>query len=197
MSAGWIDRAREAVAGRYGDILPHVEAVVAHCEDLTARYPDADREVVLVAAWFHDLGRVDGPVEDHAERSARLAREFLSARGYDPGRANLVAWTVFHHTAPVYSPERDRVPLEARILYDADKIDRADGLYLAQLLINLGGRPDGEAWPVQLRWVREQYVGLYESLYTERAREVAGPGYEVALEFLDRVMRRLGEGRTR
>jgi predicted metal-dependent HD superfamily phosphohydrolase len=41
--------------------------------------PASDLETVMIAAWFHDVGYVRGP-EDHEERSAQAARDFLSAR---------------------------------------------------------------------------------------------------------------------
>ncbi|MDQ7792904.1 MAG: HD domain-containing protein [bacterium] len=199
MAVDWVRRAREAVAGKYGPILPHVEAVVAHAGDLATHYPQADREVVVVAAWLHDLARVEGEADGHATRGAELAREFLAAAGYPPARANLVAWAILHHTDPVYGPERGELPLEARILYDADKMDRVRGYYLAELLVTVGTRVAGEGghWLAHLPSARELYVGLFESLYTERAREAVQADYEACLDFLDRVTLATGrrEGR--
>jgi len=195
LSVNWIQLAEEATREAYARsrLLGHVRAVVGYCEELASRLPQADREAVLVAAWFHDLARVDEGPEDHARRSAERAREFLTDRGYPSDRSHQVALAVLHHSFPLHGPERDLLPVEAKILYDADKLDRMKGYYLADLLADAGCRAlrEGTHWAVYLPTVRESFVAGYESLYTAPARELVGPDYRASLDFLDRVARLL------
>ncbi len=62
--------------------LEHTQNVVRSCGELGEKYflGEKDMELLLVAAWFHDLGYVDGP-EDHEERGAEKAAEFLREKG--------------------------------------------------------------------------------------------------------------------
>ena len=60
----------------------HTCAVVEAARDL-AKYYDvskADRQAILLAAWFHDVGYAGG-WEDHEERSVVAAREWIESKG--------------------------------------------------------------------------------------------------------------------
>src|SRR5688572_22933846 len=51
--------------------------------------PDTDTELVLLAAWLHDIGYVN-TYEGHEENSARLAEAFLKEEGYPEDRISKV-----------------------------------------------------------------------------------------------------------
>lgn len=51
---------------------------------------EEERELLLLAAWFHDTGYCEGAI-DHEERSAKIASDFLSEKGYDDGYISKVA----------------------------------------------------------------------------------------------------------
>ncbi len=63
--------------------LEHTQNVVRSCKELGEKYflNEKDMQLLLVAAWFHDLGYVEGP-EDHEERGAEKASVFLKDRGF-------------------------------------------------------------------------------------------------------------------
>ncbi len=62
--------------------LDHTTEVVGHCDSLATAHalPEKDREILLVAAWFHDTGYLRASPRDHEEESKRIAREFLSGK---------------------------------------------------------------------------------------------------------------------
>jgi predicted metal-dependent HD superfamily phosphohydrolase len=62
----------------------HVLNVVESCEEISRSYDLTEEEkfVLLSAAWFHDAGYSEGP-ENHEERSAALAQEFLHKNEVD------------------------------------------------------------------------------------------------------------------
>ena len=82
-----------------------------------------DSNLLILAALLHDCGRLnDGRDPLHADRSALLALEFCDTHGIECNRS-LLADTIrfhcksgrFHWTDP---------PMEAKILADADRLDR-------------------------------------------------------------------------
>jgi hypothetical protein len=75
-----------------------------------------DLENVLIAAWFHDIGYVQGP-DGHEERSARVAREYLTAQDVPRERIDEIAGCI-HATRMPQQPKT----LPEQILCDADII---------------------------------------------------------------------------
>lgn len=81
---------------------------------LCDQYPTADREVVNLAVWFHDIGRVVGIDEGHDKYGAQNARERLSQAGYQ--KVDLVVEACRSHRAEAIKPKS----IEAKILATAD-----------------------------------------------------------------------------
>lgn len=63
--------------------LNHTKAVVANAIQIANHYQlnDDDFFVVVIAAWFHDIGYYTGNAQGHEERGAALAAEFLQGQG--------------------------------------------------------------------------------------------------------------------
>ena len=63
--------------------LRHTQRVVKSTRELIAAndLSDADSETLLLTAWLHDTGYTKGN-EEHEEKSAQIAEEFLEAEGY-------------------------------------------------------------------------------------------------------------------
>ncbi|MFA6963577.1 MAG: HD domain-containing protein [Patescibacteria group bacterium] len=99
--------------------VPHMEQTFAYAMDLAVSYPEADRDILEIAVWWHDVGRVfldDG----HAQKSAEMAGESLGSIGIDPGDvAKICAMIESHSNSSTTKP----ASLEAIILKDADKLD--------------------------------------------------------------------------
>lgn len=171
---------------------PHITDVVTHGRWL-ARQTGADEEVVTLAAYLHDISRATMGPQEHNVKSAEIAREWLSERGYPAERIQLVAQAIVAHMRPAVGPERESVALEGRILYDADKIHRAQGIGLLGALVRLGRQiPWEELSYGQLadavKRGRDVTQEAYGTLYTDAARERAGPGYVRTIEFCDGLL---------
>ncbi|MBM4431608.1 MAG: HD domain-containing protein [Chloroflexi bacterium] len=172
--------------------LPHIFEVVAYAQSL-ARKTGADEEIVAIAAYFHDISRATMGAKDHNFHSAEMARQWLSQVGYPVQRIEQVAAAIVAHMLPVTGLERELLPLESRILYDADKIGRAQGLGLVGALVRLGQEIPWEELSYTelatvLRKGRAATEEAYRSLYTEAAQELAGPGYQKAVDFCDSLL---------
>ncbi len=64
----------------------HTEGVVQMAEKLAHHYElvKSQRLVVLAAAWFHDVGYLLGPKQEHEERGAEEAATFLKTQSVSP-----------------------------------------------------------------------------------------------------------------
>lgn len=172
--------------------FPHIVEVVTYGQQL-ARQMGADEEIVTVAAYFHDISRVTLGPENHNVKSAEMAREWLIQHSYPQERIERVMAAIIAHMSAVAGPERESVPLEGRILYDADKISRAQGMGLIGMLVHLGAQTNWEGLTyaqlaAAIRRGRELTEEAYRSLYTEAARDLAGPGYRRAIAFCDGLL---------
>ncbi|MEJ2112332.1 MAG: DUF5706 domain-containing protein [Flavobacteriaceae bacterium] len=67
--------------------LGHTRRVVKSIQEIIEgeNISGADAENLIIAAWFHDTGFVEG-CEDHEEKSAEIAKAFLSEKGIDERR---------------------------------------------------------------------------------------------------------------
>lgn len=77
---------------------------------------EEDLFLVVLAAWFHDTGFMEG-ADQHEERSAARAREFLSAQGVPEGQISKAERLIL-------STKHEHLPKNARerVLHDADVI---------------------------------------------------------------------------
>ncbi len=172
--------------------FPHIVEVVAYARRL-ARTTGADEEIVTIAAYFHDISRGTMGPEEHNVRSAEMAREWLSQRGYPAERIERVAAAIVAHMRPTTGPEREPLAIESRILYDADKISRAQGIGLLGALVRLGQQTSWEELgyahlAAAIQEGRNVTEEAYHTLYTDAARELAGPGYLRTVEFCDQLL---------
>jgi uncharacterized protein len=104
----------------------HVRRVTAMAERI-ARAEGADVDVVRAAALLHDVGRGDPAGRDHAEVSAERAREILHARM--PNQVEAVIQAILQHRFRSGPPPQS---LEARCLFDADKLDSIGAIGVAR-----------------------------------------------------------------
>jgi uncharacterized protein len=110
----------------------HVQAVVGlalHLADLTG----ADREVVEASAWLHDICKGE---PNHGVAGARAARTLLEHTDFPAVKIDAVALAISLHVGLQRPPGAPPLqPLEAAILWDADKLSK---LGVQALATNLG-----------------------------------------------------------
>lgn len=96
------------------------------------------------------------------------------------------------------APVAESVLTEGQVLYDADKLGRLSGLAVVTSLIEFGARyPNravtGEVLAAILRHIEERFIELYQSLYTEPARDMAREKFNGTIAFLDGVIEHLSD----
>jgi len=121
----------------------HILRVLALVERI-ARAEVADLAVVRTAALLHDWGRgeADNDGQDHATVAAGRARAYLTARGHPPAWIEAVVHAIAAHRFRA-APEPET--LEARVLFDADKLDAIGAIGIARAFA-YGGAHQQRLW---------------------------------------------------
>ena len=115
-----------------GHDFDHTCRVIKHALALAQELPQADRQIVHLAALLHDVARPQefqsqGKI-DHAAAGAVIARNFLLQHA-TPQIAEQVAQAISQHR---YRSGNAPTTLEAKILYDADKLDSLGAVGIAR-----------------------------------------------------------------
>lgn len=136
-----INRAREFVSQVLEDEpsthdMSHIERVESMCIRIQES-EGGDLEVLRLAALLHDVGVVKEHQlgGNHAEYSAQIAREFLSAANADEGLIDHVEACITTHR---FSRGLKADSIEAQILQDADRIDALGAVGIFRSLVSMG-----------------------------------------------------------
>jgi hypothetical protein len=97
-------------------VSEHLLEVEKHASWLCDLYPNANRDVVGLAVWFHDIGRLEGINDGHDQYGAAEAQKVLSANHFPQDMIDLVTAACAAHRAEEVKP----VTIEAKILATAD-----------------------------------------------------------------------------
>jgi 3'-5' exoribonuclease len=121
-----------------GGLAEHTLAVAALCEVYAARYPQADRDLLLAAALLHDAGKIyeysaepsfahtlEGRLVGHIVLIAARVSAAVAARGDVPAalRVRLLHAIIAHHGRLEYGSPVMPATLEAILLHQADVVD--------------------------------------------------------------------------
>lgn len=163
----------------------HIYRVLHMAAHIASTEPRADREVVLMAALLHDVGRPEetrNPGCSHSEIGARMAQEFLLGNGWKESFAARVAACIRTHS---YDHQNPPDTIEAQIVFDADKLDLSGAMGVARAvlygarigeamyLLDENGRPTqgvSEDAPSLWREYSDKLARLDRSFYTREAR---------------------------
>jgi len=147
----------------------HVERVLKYCE-IVGRKERADMEVLRYAALFHDYSR-ESPRKtkiDHAAKAVREVRRILP-RFLPPKKVIEVQRAIMTHSKEC---EKDPETLEAKVLWDADKLDAIGPTGVARYMVRGGIR----GWGIEQTIKRglEKLDKIWErSFYTETAKKMS------------------------
>ncbi len=187
--------------------LDHMLRVAALAERI-ARAEGADVDVVVAAAWLHDLPSNDR--EGHAEEAAKRARRILEEHtDWPQDRIENAVHAVRAHRFR----DRSVMPrtLEAKVLYDADKLDAIGAIGVARAFAYAGlhgerlwAVPPSEVDPTAPAPDGRDYTPVHElvyklsriksTLYTATARQIAEERHAFMLAFFERLQAEV-EGR--
>jgi HD superfamily phosphodiesterase len=170
--------ADEAAREGYGPLnyrWEHVQAVVRTALRLS-ELTGADAEVVEAAAWLHDVakGAQDGTGNDvHGQQGATIARSILHGTDFPVHKVAAVGDAILKHVGLV--SETQVTPLEAAIIWDADKLSKLGALGVLHAVAL--GASSGQLHATQelSEWLSqgELWPQVAASMNTEPARHAA------------------------
>ena len=188
----------------------HVLRVLTAAEKIGGEL-EADLEVLRAAALLHDAAGAD-PREDRAQHenaSAEFARGVLAEEAWSEERIQAVVDCIQSHR---YRGKRTAETLEAKILFDADKLDVVGAFGVARTLgyAFQAGQPTfaepteqfyetGEEAPGEPHSAYHEYLfklrHVKDRLHTEPARRMATERERVLIAFFEQLaMESRGEG---
>lgn len=116
----------------------HIERVHDLCMKI-ARDTAADREILKLSAYLHDVARnkqdkTNGKI-DHAIKGSKIARSILKRHNYPKEKIEKIC-----HCIEAHRFRNDKTPksLEAKILFDADKLDSIGAIGIARSFAFVG-----------------------------------------------------------
>jgi uncharacterized protein len=165
-----------------------------------AENEEVDLDVIKAAALLHDIGgkkEVDDPTgkTDHAIESSKMAEPILNNLGYSKDKIKHIQDCIISHR---YRTENKPQTKEAKIVFDADKLETVGAIGIARAFVwvgrnnahiyknadideyakeNLGGKINGRIQDKtkhspQINWeTKDKHILNY--LYTDKAKQVA------------------------
>ena len=186
----------------------HIYRVLYSALQIAKTEPDTDMDVLVTACLLHDVGRPDqlaDPQLCHAQVGAEKAYTFLVSNGFEADFAEKVRHCIRTHRFRKAMPPET---LEARILFDADKLDVTGAMGIARTLMYRGAVteplyaicPDGSISdgndPEESSFFREykfKLEKLYDRFYTPEGARLAQQRKAAAVAFYESLYREIGD----
>ena len=170
----------ERPSNRFGaGLYDHIEAVVKNGALLAERY-GADKEVVMIAAWLHDIASATdySLYPDHHIHGAEMARDILSQWDYESEKIVLVQNCVRSHRGSV---PLSRESVEELCVADADAVSHFDSL---PSLLYLAYRERGMGLEEGKKFVKEKLERSFQKL-SPQSREFYRNKYRQVMDILN------------
>ncbi len=116
----------------------HIYRVLYNALEIAKTETEVDYDILIVACLLHDIGRkeqFDNPDLCHAIVGAIKSYQFLIEKGFDTTFANRVKECIKTHR---YRKNSLPETIEAKILFDADKLDVSGAIGIARTLVYKG-----------------------------------------------------------
>jgi len=152
--------------------IDHTVRVTRWVEILSEK-EHADKSLTIPAAILHDIARPLSGEKDHAAEGALLCKTFLRETGYDKSDISKISKIVAVHSI---SGKNQPETLEAKILFDGDKLDGVGPIGLCRLLLDYinKGNTISEAAKKSVDFIKF-WKGKYGNppFFTETAKGIA------------------------
>ncbi|MFX0097242.1 MAG: HD domain-containing protein [Candidatus Hodarchaeota archaeon] len=195
--------------------INHVMRVYNLCLHLAKKESNIDLDVLKTAALLHDIARIkEGRDVDHAALGAEMSEKILKELGYREEKIEHVKHCIATHR---FRGENKPETKEARILFDADKLDVLGAIGVARSFIiagevgekiysdmpvdqyieeNLvGGKPSGRIKDLSKHAPNLEFETKFKHipnvLYTQKAKEIAKQRLEYMKQFFETLKREI------
>ncbi len=166
----------------------HVYRVLYSALEIAKYENDVNIDVLIAASLLHDIGRsaqFADPNICHAEKGGEMAYEHLIGSGWNDKDAGHVRECIMTHR---FRGGEEPRSIEAKILFDSDKLDVTGAIGVARTLMYNGQASEplysldasgnvldgtGDEQPSFMQEYKFKLEKLYEVFYTQRGREMA------------------------
>ena len=181
----------------------HVYRVLFNALEIAQSEGPVDGDVLIGACLLHDIGRGEQratPSLCHAQVGAEKAYRFLRENRFDEAYARAVGHCIAAHRFRGNTPPQS---LEAKILFDADKLDSTGAIGMARTLLYKGAVGDplyrvdeegrvsdgtGDLQPSFFQEYKTKLEKRYTGFYTERGAAMARSRRQAAAAFYENLL---------
>ena len=181
----------------------HVYRVLYFAMDIAKFERDVNMDVLIAACLLHDIGRPEqyiNPKLRHEQVGSRKAYEFLIENQWPKPDAERVRNCIATHR---FRSDNPPISIEAKVVFDADKLDAAGTLGIARTLLYKGivAQPlysldaqgnisDGSAdqQPSFFQEYKVKLEKLYDRFYTQRGKQIASERMVSAAAFYNSLL---------
>lgn len=189
----------------------HIYRVLYSALEIAKAEAIVDYDVLIAACLLHDIGRkeqFEDPTVCHALVGGEKAYRFLVENGFDEGFSQKVRHCIQTHR---FRRSLEPESTEAKILFDADKLDVTGALGIARTLLYAGDVGDpiynvlpdgsisngsGQESPAFFREYKFKLEKLYDNFYTVRGTELARERRAIAAAFYEKLYQEVNSGYT-
>jgi uncharacterized protein len=186
----------------------HVYRVLYSALDIASQEKEVDMDVLIIACLLHDIGREEqfqNPKLCHARVGSVKAYHFLISHGYPEEMAAHIRECILTHRFRSDNPPSS---IEAKILFDADKVDVTGTLGIARTFVYKGKVSDPlysvdehgnvldgseDTSPSFFQEYKYKLESLYDKFYTARGSEIAKERRQSAIQFYENMLREVRE----
>jgi len=164
----------------YGPYIEHFVPMVKHSKFL-ARKLGGNIEIIVLAAWLHDIGSIIYGRKNHHITSAKVAKKFLAENGYNKEKIKPVLECIRHHRQ---STNLKRETLEEKIIADADAIcnfDMLPALFYAKLVVEKLTLIEAA------KSIKQKLKNKWRRLHFKESKELIKPKYRAATLLLKEI----------
>ncbi len=158
---------------------------------IIARDYDMNEDVLVAACLLHDIGRpaqfADAGV-CHAQIGSEMAYEFLQKLEWDEEYCQCVKHCVLAHR---FRNDQQPETIEAKILFDADKLDVCGAMGIGRTL-QYEGKMNYSLEEFLTEYNRK-LIKLYDLFYTEKAKQMAASGKTILTIFYNELKKQLDQ----
>jgi len=145
----------------------HVNRVHKMALDLSKEEKSIDMEILEISALLHDIDEPYNDKEGHVKRSVKKAEEILKQINYPNERLVKVLENIALHSSEEIKP---KTSMEAKILYDADKLDGLGAVGIARVFTLCGQH--GMTPEQAIEYYKKKIKQAFPFLQTEKAKKI-------------------------
>jgi len=162
----------------------HIERVMQNARVIAATIEGVENEILELAVLLHDVDQPAGKKAEHVELSLRAAEVILKQAAYPNDRIQRVLSVISEHSSEHVRTIQPST-IEAKILFDADKLDGISAVGIARVFSLFGQM--GLAPFDAIEWYKRKIDISLEHIQTEEGRRLCNARLPYVQQFLSQM----------